>query len=79
MPVTTMPAETSYMLVPALRRESITMPTTRMAMPAIGYIRYLPVRVIMMPEVMDEPTRPSISGTSQRPETVAESPLTIWR
>ena len=57
----------------------ISSATEAMAEPATGKILYRPVRLITAPEIIDAPIRPSISGTSSRPELVADAPLTTCR
>jgi hypothetical protein len=47
--------------------------------PAIGKNRYLPVREMIWPEVIETVSRPTISGSRYRPEMVGEMPRTTWK
>ncbi|OUD92217.1 hypothetical protein CMMCAS05_08235 [Clavibacter michiganensis subsp. michiganensis] len=49
------------------------------SVPTMGKIRYLPVRLMRMPDVIDMPMRPTIIGRSRSPETAAEVPVDICR
>ena len=61
------------------RVERRYMPSVAIAMPAIGKIRYRPVRLMICPARIDEPRMPNISGTSNNPALLADAPLAICR
>ena len=59
--------------------ESRNMPSVAVPVPTIGNGRQRPVRLIIWPAMIDEPNTPKNSGTSNRPELLADAPFAIWR
>ena len=59
--------------------DSRNRPTVIASVPATGKNRYLPVRAMTWPEVMETSSRPAISGSRYTPEIVGEMPRTTWK
>ena len=49
------------------------------AVPTIGKKRYLPVREMTWPELIETISSPAISGSRYTPEMVGEMPRTTWK
>ena len=78
-PRMSMKTASSNVGVPTPIRCSRNRPRVIAAVPAIGKIRYLPVREMICPDEMDIARSPTISGSRYSPETVGEMPRTTWK
>ena len=54
-------------------------PTAMTPVPMVGKMRYLPVRAMICPLVIDEIMRPRIIGSSRKPDSVGVAPFTSCR
>ena len=69
-------AELARVPVATPSRDSRYIPNVISAVPTMGKILWRPHRLIAMPDSVDVSSRPTISGSSCRPELVGLAPLT---
>ena len=79
MPSTSMHSASKAVDDEGVIRDSRNRPMVISAVPAIGKKRYLPVRAMTWPEVIETSSSPAISGSRYTPEMVGEMPRTTWK